>query len=154
MTDKSKVLLCIDPGGTIGICIFDSEYRVVRQEQVVAANFSDYLIQVGHEYEVAHVVVEDYIIHGKKARAHTGSRVPAAQQIGKVELMAKVWGCGMTKQPSNILSIAQKWSGVSMAGDHSKTHWVSAYLHGYYYLKNKGLIQSKLQIEEEAKRKA
>lgn len=44
------------------------------------------------------VVTEDYRVYPHKAMAHVGSQVPGAKEIGKVELLACMYGARMSYQ--------------------------------------------------------
>lgn len=144
--------LSYDPGETTGWVRFNNEGALVESGQVTGLD--DLIDHIGR-MKIEHiddpikvVIYEDYIVFKKKAAAHTGSRVVTAQAIGIIKTL-KDTGCEFVCQPSNIKSIAQKWTGVKPPADHSQSHWVDAFNHGAYYLIQRGLRRTQLEIEME-----
>lgn len=86
------------------------------------------------------IVIEDFINDPKSARG--GQRNGTSECIGAVEMLALQAGVEFTRQPSSILGAAKLLAGYEQKLKHLP-HQDSAYLHGYYYLVNKGVLQSK-----------
>ena len=161
---RTKLVLGVDPGHTTGWVVLDIATGVPLKREQTTGNeaTSDFLYQLSHEfpdtaYELTAIVMEDYKIFAHKAKQHIGSNVPAAQVIGIVEHQARQWRVPVVKQPANILPMAQKLTGVTMPSNHSKSHWVSAYLHACFYLIKNGqmltLAQKKRALENEQAQK-
>lgn len=91
------------------------------------------------------IVVEDYKILRKKALAHSGSRVEAAQVIGIIKAWAHRNKKPVVLYPSSLKPIQQKHSGVVPTGAHKHSHWIDAFNHGWWYLFQRKLVKSKLQ---------
>jgi len=147
----SVYYLAFDPGTSTGWCAFDEEGEITAKgiERSIDA-LIDYLIDLDN-FEPANrprvVIVEDYRIFSKRAKAHIGSQVPTVQAIGMIRNYAKRWSAEYVLQPSSILPIAEKWSGVPLPKDHSISHDIAAYNHGIYYLQRNGIIKSRLHKE-------
>ena len=137
----NTVVLGVDPGNTTGWALIQVSTGVplIRKQTAGNKESSDFLrllagIIKNDDYYLYAIIMEDYRIFSHKAKQHIGSDVPAAQIIGMVEHQASLMDVQVIKQPANKLPIAQKLVGVKMPGDHSKSHWVSAYLHACYWL--------------------
>lgn len=128
-------LLAIDPGIANGWAIFEKgRIKDLGSINGVEA-FDEWLHEVPNKYgPVDVVVVEDFRLFRHKASQQIGSRFEASQVIGLVQSWARRNGAEFIKQSSDILSIAQVWSKMKMPKNHSKSHHVSAYNHGFYYL--------------------
>jgi hypothetical protein len=135
--ENTLTYLAFDPGVSTGVCRFDktgdeTELKILRSLDELA----DYL----EECEPASVVIyESYRIFGKKTQAHIGSDVPSAQAIGMIAAKARKWNAKIVNQPSNILTIAQLWTGVKIPSNHKESHDIAAFLHGAYYLTQQGI---------------
>lgn len=146
--DKEDAYIGIDPGDTTGVAIVDKEGKIHDTDQVAKEDIEAYLMAIPLVYNVKLVVVEEYIVYGHKAQGHRGSKLTASQVIGIVKMWAFYNKIPVVMQMASILPIAEKWSGKSMKGTaHSSTHWLSAYLHIFYYLHKRGLAKSRLQKE-------
>ena len=112
------------------------------------------LIDVCEEYkgEIDYIVIEDYIILGKKAMSHSGSRVPSIQAIGYLKAFALQQGIPVQMYPARLKPMQQKRTQKFPKGAHSKNHWVDAYNHGRWFLIERGLAKSALQILKEKER--
>jgi hypothetical protein len=142
-----------DPGVTTGVVCWDLEGEPVRKAQLninglnlFLRNFEQHL-RKNPEDKPVEWIIEDYRVFNHKASAHAGSRLETARISGNLEGVAARAGIEIVFQPANILNITQMWSGVRMPSDHSKSHQVSAYLHGYYRLHKKGIIKARV-LEE------
>jgi hypothetical protein len=94
---------------------------------------------------VPEVIVEDFTLYKSKALQQSGSKMETVRVIGSIESWARRNKSVLVKQPASHLTIAQLWSGVKMPSDHRKSHWVSAYNHGYYYLVKQGVRKLELR---------
>jgi len=140
----------VDPGETNGWVYQDPEKMIDFGQAQGLAN----LIQAIKEYEgeIDYLVIEDYIILGKKAMSHSGSRVPAIQIIGWLKGWALEHNVPVQMYPARMKPLQQKRTQKFPKGAHAKNHWVDAYNHGRYFLIEKGLAKSALQIEKEKQR--
>jgi len=145
-------VLSFDPGETTGWVYQDPQKMIDYGQAAGLAN----LITVCEEYkgEIDHIVIEDYIILGKKAMSHSGSRVPAIQVIGYLKAFALQQGIPVTLYPARMKPLQQKRTQKFPKGAHSKNHWVDAYNHGRWFLIEAGLAKSALQILKEKERNA
>ena len=73
----------------------------------------------------------------------TGSRFVAVQIIGALKAYAQRVGANFVLQPANVLTVASLHSGIKRPSNHSRSHDVDAYNHGYYYFETKGLLAPK-----------
>jgi hypothetical protein len=137
-------LLALDPGKTTGWAIFDAKGRMVDMGQANMKQIEDLDDKI-KELKLSHIVYEDFKLFRHRATRQVGSRFEASQVIGKAETWAYKNDCEIVKQDPNIKSIAQKWSQVVPPSDHTKSHEIDAYNHGYYYLVKRGLRKSRLE---------
>jgi len=145
--EKEKIYVAFDPGVTTGWATFFEDGRLREFGQVLFSELMDLCHTLIEHYEVIHVIYEDYRIFAHKAHAHVGSRVPTVQAVGVIKASFMAKQIPITMQPSNILPIAEKWTQTKIPSDHSKSHQVSAFLHGSYYLIKNGLKLSELQLK-------
>lgn len=89
-------------------------------------------------------IIEDYRVFKHKAKIHIGSRLETARVSGAIEAFARRNNIEIVFQPSRILGITQMWSGIRMPSDHTKSDQISAFLHGYHYLYNQGIIKPRV----------
>lgn len=152
---KQEAWVGIDPGGTTGVCVLDREGNILDTEQLKFDQLIDCFSNLVADYDIKHVVVENFITFGHKAMQQTGSKVPAARVIGAVNVWAKLMKLPVTLQMSSILPIAEKWSRINFkkAGAHKDTHWVAAYLHVFYWMVQHQIIKTQFakEAENEAK---
>lgn len=131
-------ILGIDPGGMNGLAWFSSSsgYQLTGFTQVSLNDFPLWLD--AHEPIPDVVVYEDYRLFKGKALQQSGSDMPASQAIGMIKAYCSVRGIKVIKQPSNILPQAALMSQLPMPADHSKSHWISAYNHAFYWMVSQG----------------
>lgn len=130
-------LLAIDPGGMNGVAWWDEDnYQLAGFNQVKIDDFTIWL--ENHVPKPDVIVIEDFRLRKGKALQQSGSNMPASQVIGMVDSYCKRNGIKMVKQPAYILATAVQMSQMPLPKDHSKSHWVSAYNHGFWYLVQNG----------------
>lgn len=125
-------LLGVDPGGTNGLAWFNLEYQLEGFTQVKLDDLPDWLEE--HTPKPDLIIIENYRLWKHRAIQQAGSSLPAAQAIGMVKSYATRNKIKIEEQSPQILQNAQKMSQMKMPGDHTNSHWVSAYLHGYWWL--------------------
>jgi hypothetical protein len=142
--------LAFDPGLTTGWAKFDNDGAVLSSGQVS----HEELAHLVDEFKIEHttdpvkaVIYEVYRIYKHKAASHVGSEVPASQAIGIIKTLIYTTGAKEVKQPSHILAIAKKWTGVAPVGDHRNSHWVDAFNHGAYWLIKEGIRPTQQEVE-------
>lgn len=159
-------LLAIDPGRSftgkgkarqsIGTCMFTDvgleiplERRAVSFEELARELVFGTLIEKNvtprkcltyQNRVVDEIVIEDFVNDPQSARG--GQRNGTSECIGAVEILAMQAGIPFTRQKSAILGPAKLLAGYEQTLKHLP-HQDSAYLHGYYYLVQKGILQSK-----------
>lgn len=136
-------LLAIDPGGMNGLAWFKENYDLDGFTQVSLDDLPHWLED--HDPEPDMIVVENYKLWKHRALQQSGSSMPAAQAIGMVKSYAARKHIPWIEQSPQILENAQKMSQVKMPSDHSQSHWVSAYLHGYWYLVKNKYVEIKME---------
>lgn len=138
--------LAYDPGKTTGWARFSDAGDAVSYGQVDLEELMDHLDEMAATGEpIIAVIVEDWLLFKKKAAQQVGSRMEASQAIGILKKFAKDVDAEFILQPSNIKSIAQKWTQLKPVGSHSQSHWVDAFNHGAYYLINAGIRKTQLE---------
>lgn len=151
-----------DPGVTTGYAVFKlSEFA---PEGFVIVKIGDCqedeLVSTWQEIEDSYgpitvAVVEDFRLFMKRARAQRNSNMPASKIIGKLEAMRDM-SKGATRlvmQPASVKTMGMRYAGIDrMPSDHSKTHSLDAYVHGYFYGVKEGIFKTKLSTTKEAER--
>ncbi len=155
-------LLAIDPGRSftgkgkarqsIGYSLFNREgieqvrgalsFEELCQELRLRQN--DYALDLYLEFDqgwaIDEIVIEDFVNDPKSARG--GQRNGTSECIGAVEILARQAEVPFTRQRSAILGTAKLLADYQGTAKHLP-HQDSAYLHGYYYLVQKGVLSSK-----------
>ena len=145
-------LLAIDPGRsykggkTIGYCLFTEQGEEIKrgslsfEDLVYTLNF-DSAGLTGWGYAIYTVVIEDFVNDPKSARG--GQRNGTSECIGAVEAICiKAGRTLFVRQRSATLGTAKLLADYQGKAKHLP-HQDSAYLHGYYYLVQKGVLSSK-----------
>lgn len=150
-----KTLLAVDPGNVTGwvkakiISEPDDEFPNGLMQIVDHGTWSGIplLWARRHNYfeGVDIVVVEDYRVYPHKAQAHVGSRVTAARELGRVELLA--WAICKCKPKYQMASQAkQQWPTKRFKRHFPKlykelgtVHAQDACRHLFTYIENEGL---------------
>ena len=134
------MIISVDPGETTGIAYWEDNGTFISREALTQDEILD---KVETLSDVTVIVVEDYRLRQGKQMVQTGSRFVAVQIIGALKAYARRVGAKFVLQPANVLTVAALHSGVKRPSNHSKSHDIDAYNHGYYYLETKGLLQPK-----------
>lgn len=134
------MIISVDPGETTGIAYWEDDGKFISREALTQDEILD---KVETLSGVTVIVVEDYRLRQGKQMVQTGSRFVAVQIIGALKAYARRVGAKFVLQPANVLTVAALHSGVKRPSNHSKSHDIDAYNHGYYYLETKGLLQPK-----------
>lgn len=134
------MVISIDPGETTGIAYWSDTGELLRKEML---DFDQLLDKLEELQNVTAIVCEDYRLRQGKQMAQTGSRFVAVQIIGALKAYAKRVKAKFVLQDAQVLTIAALHSGVKRPSNHSKSHDVDAYNHGYYYFETKGLLAPK-----------
>lgn len=132
------ILLSVDPGEHVGYALWDDtdcyENAIVSKSQ-----FMQMLVD-GYFEGVDKVVAEDFALFRGRAQKQVGSKMPASQVLGALELWCRQRSIWLTKQHSGILSVASKHANRPLPAGHCPDD-LSAYLHGYYYLEGQGVLE-------------
>jgi hypothetical protein len=134
------MIISVDPGETTGIAYWENDGTFISREALTQDEILD---KVETLSGVTVIVVEDYRLRQGKQMVQTGSRFVAVQIIGALKAYARRVGAKFVLQPANVLTVAALHSGVKRPSNHSKSHDIDAYNHGYYYFETKGLLQPK-----------
>jgi hypothetical protein len=134
------MIISVDPGETTGIAYWEDDGTFISREALTQDEILD---KVETLSDVTVIVVEDYRLRQGKQMVQTGSRFVAVQIIGALKAYARRVGAKFVLQPANVLTVAALHSGVKRPSNHSKSHDIDAYNHGYYYFETKGLLQPK-----------
>ena len=134
------MIISVDPGESSGIAYWSDKGEFVEKEILTEEELFDQLERLEN---VTVVVCEDYRLRQGKQLVQTGSRFVAVQIIGALKAYARRCGSKFVLQTPNVLSVASLHSGIKRPNNHSKSHDVDAYNHGYYYFETKGLLQPK-----------
>jgi hypothetical protein len=139
-----EIILALDPGLTNGLAWFREDYQLAGFDQVKLDKLPEWLAT--HKPVPTLIIYEDYILWKHKAQVQAGSDMPASQAVGMIKSYAAMHGgIPLVKQNSNILQTAVLMSQMPMPKDHSKSHWVSAYNHAFWYMVQHGLRQVEME---------
>lgn len=149
MTNK-QYFLSIDPGkgkrANIGVVSWNEppEVHPTMLTQFTKDRFDLYMDSLEENpVNLPKVIIyEGYTVFANVS--HTGSKVETVQVIGQIKDFARRNKIKIIEQPSSILGIAQKWSGVQYPKGVHIPDWASAFNHGYYYLRKNKIIESRL----------
>ena len=134
------MVISVDPGETSGISYWSDKGEFVEKEMLTQEQLFDKIEKLEN---VTTIVCEDYRLRQGKQMVQTGSRFVAVQIIGALKAYAQRVGANFVLQPANVLAVAALHSGVKRPSNHSRSHDIDAYNHGYYYFETKGLLQPK-----------
>lgn len=134
------MVISVDPGETSGISYWSDKGEFVEKEMLTQEELFDKIEKLEN---VTTIVCEDYRLRQGKQMVQTGSRFVAVQIIGALKAYAQRVGANFVLQPANVLTVAALHSGVKRPSNHSRSHDIDAYNHGYYYFETKGLLQPK-----------
>jgi hypothetical protein len=134
------LVISVDPGDTTGIAYWKDNGEFIEKEMV---DFEQLVDRLEALENVTAVVCEDYRLRQGKQMVQTGSRFVAVQALGALRAYAHRVGADFVLQQPNILTIAAMHSGVKQPSNHSLSHAVDAYNHGYYFFETKGLLSPK-----------
>lgn len=134
------MVISVDPGETSGISYWSDKGEFVEKEMLTQEQLFDKIEKLEN---VTTIVCEDYRLRQGKQMVQTGSRFVAVQIIGALKAYAQRVGANFVLQPANVLTVASLHSGIKRPSNHSRSHDVDAYNHGYYYFETKGLLQPK-----------
>lgn len=129
-------VLAVDPGGMNGLAWFREDYELEGFAQVKLDDLTMWLENHGPKPDV--VILENYKLWKHKALQQSGSDMPASQGIGIVKSYVKRNKMQLVEQSPQILQTAVLMSQMPMPADHSKSHWVSAYNHAFWWMVKQG----------------
>lgn len=126
-------LLAIDPGGSNGMAWWDGPDNEFRGfDQCKLDKLPEWLESFYPKPDL--ILYENFKLWKHRALQQSGSDLPAAQAIGVIKSYAVRNKIKLVDQSPQILVSAQKMSQMKMPSDHSQSHWVSAYNHGFWLL--------------------
>lgn len=141
----------IDPGGsasgrrTIGVVMWDESGLPLKMEQYDQDELDEFLQNLQEVKDTLKVIiVESYRVFSHKLESHRNKKMLTSECIGRIKFAARMLGVKVVEQPSTILSTAEKWSGTKLPKNHDRSHSVSAYLHGYYYLHRENVLRARV----------
>jgi hypothetical protein len=134
-----RLILAIDPGMITGICIMETNGKVLEIDNLPLEEVYE-ILDKDMAQRIQLVIMEEYIV-GNRAPYLKGSRNEASQVIGVVNAWARIYGIPIVMQMPGIKTIAERLSGKRPRGPHKENHWVDAFNHGYYWLHSVGLVR-------------
>lgn len=130
-----------DPGQSTGITEWDEKGNVIKVGiELKGDKALDIYLDSLEGSSVKIFIIEEYRVYGSNLGANIGSKVHTAQVIGYLKAWARRHKIKVIEQRADILKVAAKWAQVTLPKGHPPD-WLSAYLHGYYYLHRQGLIK-------------
>jgi hypothetical protein len=151
---NEMIVLGIDPGLTIGIGLIHVTNGVIRNESLHQVKwekpyyeFLD-MVSATAKQELV-VVVEDFWLLEKHARAQIGSRFETVQAIGTAKFWAHTHGYEIAIQPAALNEGNAKESGHAIPATHAVGHKVIAYNHAYHWLLENDHIKHRILSMED-----
>jgi hypothetical protein len=86
--------------------------------------------------------VSPYVRHG-------GQKILTIQAIGAIKAYAKRKGIKLEEQRNTVLPVAHKYAGIKQDNKKHLDDWVSAYLHGHYWLVTRNIAKPRLEKDKE-----
>lgn len=144
----SEYILCIDPGDMTGWATIELDGKGAPKEfeNLTFEEFSgkiSYLRQLDVVRPIS-IIYEEYRKR-PGARHRTGNSYLATQVIGITRNFASEHRIKLIIQKPENKDTGAKWSGLQPPKRHAASHCYDAYNHGFYYLRNQGLIKTKLE---------
>ena len=96
---------------------------------------------------IEHVIIEEYRVFNDKFN-HQGDKVHTAQVIGLIKGFCRTLKIPFTEQPARVRTVAALWSGTKVPRGHMPDY-MSAYLHGYFWLHKNGFIPPRVLDEND-----
>lgn len=134
-----------DPGETTGFAILDQDGELLDFGQLKSMEALIEHLDRLDPTQFKQVIIEAYRILPGKQMMHTGRPVVTEQIVGMIKAWAIRKKVGVTTYWSSDKPIQQKHSGVKPTGAHSKSHWVDAYNHAWWWLFKNKYVVSELQ---------
>jgi hypothetical protein len=142
-----SIYLSIDPGVTSGITMWNLQGEPIHYNELDINGLHQLLDCFEfHITPIERIIIEEFRLYQKMALQQSGSRLETVQVIGIVKRFNHV----MQLKPiveirADAKEIAAKWSQtpVPKRGTHMD-NWKAAYLIGYYWLHQQGIIKAKV----------
>lgn len=136
--------VAFDPGLRTGIAAWNAHAVIQIIHKTVHGDVAlDEFLDTLEEHPVGVFIIEEYRVYGSNLGANVGTKVHTAQVIGSLKSWARRHGVAIVEQRADIKGVAAKWSGTQIPKGHMPD-WMAAFLHGYYYLHQIGLIKPRV----------
>jgi len=138
------VIICaIDPGEHNGFAIMESGGKVVEKGVVELQDLPAFLATLpGHSVSV--IVYEGFRLFRRLADRQSGSNIPAAQAIGIIKGCANFSSLRIVEQQPDARLMGAKYAQYVVMKGHMADD-ISAWLHGVFYLKQIGQLETVLE---------
>lgn len=146
--------ISFDPGLSTGVVCWDEKGEPTTMEDMNQIELDTFLIRLesltSEILEEGKNIPEVFIIEEYRIYPHVkhyGSKVETVQVIGQIKAFARKHSIKIVEQKAAVKNIAALWSGMKISLGHMPD-WQAAYLHGYYYLHNIGVIKARVLDEK------
>lgn len=128
------VYLAIDPGGSNGVCGYDTRFHVLFMYTVKSDDMVEFLAQFK---SVTKCIIENFVKypnHKGKVRIPEYSDMETSRVIGRVESWAKQYNVELVKQLATIKETGYKWIGKKpLPKSNPLNHEWDAHVHFMYW---------------------
>lgn len=138
---ESVAYISFDPGEHTGWATFGEDGKVIDFEYV---HGRDDLYTLLDDFDripmvIKQVIIEDFFLYPWKDKEQGWSDFETVRVIGVIQYWCHIRGISYTMQPANIKKIAYRWAGMTPPKNKLQSHAADAYVHGVYYLQQKGI---------------
>lgn len=131
--------MSFDPGEHTGWATFGEDGKVVDFEYVHGREDLYDLLDRYFQNGIGHVVIEDFFLYPWKDKEQGWSDFETVRVIGVIQAYCYLNKVEYSMQPANIKKIAYRWAGMTPPKNKLQSHAADAYVHGVYYLQQKGI---------------
>jgi len=136
------MIVSVDPGDSVGVALWSEQGAILENWKVDRGGFSYWL---RHEKRpISRIIAEDFHLD-HRAGKQTGSNVPAALVLGGIEMYAAIHDIPITRQENRILRITAMHANVMLPKGHIPDD-VAAFLHGFRYFIEAGVLAGEVQV--------
>lgn len=150
---RQRRILCLDPGETMGWCVFDNGILVNRGQLMMKMLLDRWSLLSRFLQDVAptQCVMENYIVYGYKAKEHAWSSLFTPKLIGAIEVVCQAYEIPVDFQMAAEAKMfapdpkLKRWDIFQTGG---LKHANDSIRHGLYYMLKESQSKQNRNVEE------